>query len=100
MPLVAAKLKTAIKARLIQAFQSNFQGDQGENKTAMESWEKMATSISEIAEDIVLTLQTDAEILPGIPVTINPGIPTAGSPASQVTVGPGIGVTTAPAKIT
>ena len=100
MPFVAAKLKSAMKARLLQAFQSNFQGDQAENKTAAASLEKMATSISEIAEDIVLALQTDAEILPGIAVTINPGITTAGGPASQVTVGPGTGMTTAPAKIT
>jgi hypothetical protein len=100
MPLVAAKLKAAMKARLLQSFQSQFQGDQADNKTASASWEKMATAISEIAEDIVLALQTDAEILPGIAVTVNPGIPTAGSPASQVTVGPGTGMTTAPAKIT
>lgn len=99
MPLVAAKLKSALQTRIYNAFEKEFSNESKDNPKAKESWKKMASAISEIAEDIVAALQQDAQIAAGISIMVSPGIPTAGSPAAQVTTAPGSGVTTAPGKI-
>lgn len=99
MPLVAEKLKSKLKETLEKNLKEQFSKDSKDNEKAAEMWTKMAEAISHIATDIVSALQQDAEVAPGIQVLINPGIPTAGSPAAQVTTGPGQGTTIATGKI-
>lgn len=99
MPLVAAKLKNKMKDTLEKALKEQFAKDAKDNEKASEMWTKMAAAISEVAVDIVTAIQQDAEVAPGIQIIVNPGIPTAGSPAAQTTVGPGNGATTATGKI-
>jgi hypothetical protein len=99
MPLVAEKLKSKLKETIEKNLKEQFAKDAKDNDKAAQMWEKMATAISFIATDIVDALQQDAEVAPGIQILVNPGIPTAGSPAAQVTTGPGSGTTTATGKI-
>ena len=96
MPLVAEKLKSALKTRIYNALEKEFSKDSKDNPKAKEHWQKMASAISEIAEDIVNTLQQDAQVSAGIPIIVNPGIGTASGGA---TVTPGAGMTSSPGKI-
>jgi predicted NBD/HSP70 family sugar kinase len=99
MALVGDKLKSKMQSTLEKSLKEQFAKDSKDNPKAEEMWKKMAAAIAEIAVDIVQTIQQDAEVAAGISLTVNPGIPTAGSPAAQTTVGPGTGLTTAPGKI-
>ena len=80
-----AGLKSKMKERIYNGLKAEFGSSAGEGKDynpiADAQWMKMATAISGIAADIVMEITQNATVLPGIP--------TAGSPASQVTVGPG-----------
>lgn len=81
-----AAMKKSIKAGLERNF-SSVSSTSGYAGVSSEQWEKIADAVSDIALDIVDTLQMDAQVMPGIPVT------TAGSPSAQA------GATTAPGKI-
>lgn len=85
MAMNPAALKAKMKLTIYNGLKAQFGAavGQGANYTpvADAQWMAMAESISGIAADIVLEIQTNAQVLPGIP--------TAGSPAAQVTVAPG-----------
>jgi len=99
MPLIAAKLKSAIKTRVYNALEKEFSSDAKDNPKAKEYWKKLASAISEMAEDIVDTLQQDAQVAAGIQVVVNPGqvVATPAGPGSTST--PGTASTTSPGKI-
>lgn len=85
MPMDPAGLKAKMKDRIYNGLKAQFSPatSQGTNYTpvADEHWQKMAEAISGIAADIVLEITQNAQVAPGIP--------TAGSPASQTSVAPG-----------
>lgn len=91
MPMNPSALKSKFKTTIYNGLKSQFGGAASKgkdyNKEADEQWQKMAEAISGIAADIILELQTNAQVMPGIAVA------TAGSPAAQT------GATTAPGKI-
>jgi hypothetical protein len=76
-----AKMKQTIYNGLKDEFGSAAGKGKGYTKEADANWQKMAEAISGIAADIVMEIVQNAQVMPGIP--------TAGSPASQTTVGPG-----------
>jgi len=76
-----AKMKQTIYNGLKKEFSSSAAMGTDYTSVADAQWEKMANAISGIAADIIMEITTNAMVLPGIP--------TAGSPASQVTVAPG-----------
>jgi hypothetical protein len=81
MPMVAAKLQSAIETRIYNALSKEFEEEGKKNKEAKKAWKRQAKVISEIALDIVDFLMMDVQVAPGIP--------TAGSPAAQATTAPG-----------
>lgn len=89
MPMNGAALKDKLKNTIYNGLKSQFSGSASEGKDypkiADEQWQKMAEAISGIAIDIISEIQTNAMVVPGIPVA------TAGSPAAQTgaTTGPG-----------
>lgn len=79
MALVGPKLKKDIESAIMAALKTQFAKEGGADP---DSHKKLAAAIAEgVAITIVKALQTEAEVLPGIP--------TAGSPAAQVTTAPG-----------
>ena len=81
MPLIPAaiqvKLSAEIQSELTKAF-----GAGADAASGPDSHKKMADAIAAaVAKVIVAELQTNAQVLPGIP--------TAGSPSAQTSVGPG-----------
>lgn len=85
MAMDPAGLKSKMKERIYNGLKAQFgsvagQG-QGYSSVADEQWTKMAEAISGIAADIIMEIQQNAQVAPGIP--------TVGSPASQTTVAPG-----------
>jgi hypothetical protein len=87
MPMVDAKLQQALETRILNGFKAEFADMAKDNPDAEKFWKKQAKVIAAIAIDLVLFLQTDAQVAPGIPVV------TAGSPAAQS------GATTSPGKL-
>lgn len=81
MAMVAEKLRKAIETRIYNGLKKEFAKEAKDNPEADEAWKRQAKVIADIALDIVAFLQTDVQVAPGIP--------TAGSPASQSTVAPG-----------
>lgn len=81
MPLVPAKIKKAVEAKIMASFQREFGSLQGNNTEAASSWQKQAKIAGDIAEAIVEAILTEAEVAPGIPVA------TSGGPGA--TNGPG-----------
>lgn len=85
MAMDPAGLKSKLKERIYNGLKAQFSSSasqgQGYTPIADEHWQKMAEAISGIAADIVLEIQTNAMVMPGIP--------TAGGPSNQVTVAPG-----------
>ena len=71
MPMDPAGLKSKLKARIYNGLKAQFGGDaaQGTAYTpvADAQWQKMAEAISGIAADIVLEIQQNATVMPGIP---------------------------------
>ena len=62
----------------------------------------IAKGISDAVDRYVKGAQVDItglKMLPGTQVMVNPGIATAGSPASQTSISPGSGMTTAQANL-
>jgi hypothetical protein len=86
MPLVGPVLKQKLQARILSSLSREFKDEIAKNPGAAASHAKLAAALSDIALDIVLELQTSAQVAPGIPVA------TAGSPAAQAgaTTGPGV----------
>lgn len=101
MPMVAAKLKSALETTIYNALEKEFKEEGKKNDKAKEAWKRQAKAISEIATDIVDFLMNDAQVAPGISVVVNPGITTtpAAPGAPCVTVTPGSGQTAAPGKL-
>lgn len=85
MPMDPAGLKSKMKERIYNGLKAQFSGEAGKGSpytpVADPMWEKMAEAISGIAADIVMEIQQNAMVLPGIP--------TAGGPTNQATVAPG-----------
>lgn len=84
MPMVAAGLKAKMKSTIEAGLAKNFPDVSGTAQyggVSKEMWTKIADAISDIAADIVLEIQTNAQVLPGIP--------TAGGPTNQSTIAPG-----------
>lgn len=89
MPMNPANLQSKIKTTIYEGLKAQFndsasKGD-GYTQEADQQWQKMAEAISYIALDIVAEIQSNAMVVPGIPVA------TAGSPVAQTgaTTGPG-----------
>ena len=80
MPLVGSAMKSKFKDTIMKGLKASFGGPEAP-ADAEKSWAKLAEAISGIAMDIVDELHNNASVAPGIP--------TAGSPASQTTVAPG-----------
>ena len=78
MALVAPKIKKDLESALLAAFAREFPKEASADPS---SYKKMAAAISDAALIIVKALQTEAEIIPGIP--------TAGGSSAQATVAPG-----------
>ena len=91
MPMNGYALKTKLKQTIYEGLKAEFSesASKGDNYLAEadKQWQKMAEALSGIAVDIISEIQTNASVLPGIPVA------TAGSPAAQT------GVTTSPGSI-
>lgn len=85
MPLVPTKLKKDMEDAIKSALAREYGGVTPE---ADADHAKLAAAISDIAIPLVMALTTEAQVI------VQPGIPTAGSPASQVSVGPGTGMIT------
>jgi predicted nucleotide-binding protein (sugar kinase/HSP70/actin superfamily) len=101
MPMVAAKLQSALEKTIYNALEKEFSKEGEKNEHAKKAWKRQAKAISEIAKDIVDFLMNDAQVAPGISVVVNPGITTtpAAMGAPSVTVTPGSGQTAAPGKL-
>ena len=101
MPMVAAKLQSALEKTIYNALEKEFSKEGEKNEYAKKAWSRQAKAISEIAKDIVDFLMNDAQVAPGISVVVNPGIMTTpaalGAPCSTIT--PGSGQTAAPGKL-
>jgi uncharacterized protein (DUF362 family) len=85
MAMNPSALKSKMKTTIYNGLKAQFGSSAGKGKdyssVADENWQKMAEAISGIALDIVMEIVQNAQVMPGIP--------TAGSPASQTSVGPG-----------
>lgn len=85
MPMQPAALKSKMKETIYNGLKKQFNSDvaKGINypPEAEAMWQKLAEAISDVAADIIMEIQQNAEVLPGIP--------TVGGPAAQVTVAPG-----------
>ncbi len=101
MVMVPEKLKQALETRIYNALSKEFEEEGKTNEYAQKAWRRQAKALSEIALDIVDFLMNDAQVAPGISVTITPGIVTTpaavGIPGATVT--PGAGTTVAPGKL-
>lgn len=84
MPLIPAKVKKTVEAKVLASFQREFGSLQGSNPEAAASWQKQAAIAGDIAEAIVEVLLLEAQVAPGIPVA----------------TATGAGATTGPGKIT
>jgi hypothetical protein len=91
MALVAsemkAKFQTRIQAGLSRVFSAEVAAAKGYPPVAAADWMKLADAISDIAMDIVMEIQTNAEVIPGQSVV------TVGTPVTQT------GATITPGKI-
>ena len=85
MAMDPAGLKSKIKERVYNGLKAQFSGEAGKgsgySSIADAHWQKLAEAISGIATDIVMEIQQNGQVMPGIP--------TAGGPTNQVTVAPG-----------
>jgi len=84
MPLVGSALKAKMSERIFQGLKREFadvSATAGYSPVAEEHWKKLADAISDAALDIVTDIQTNAIVMPGIPLvagafggsTIGPG---------------------------
>lgn len=91
MPLVSSAMKAKFKDTIFQGLKREFRVElsRGEKYSpiAEEMLLKIASAVSDIAADIVSEIQSNAQVVPGIPVA------TKGSQTAQV------GTTTGPGKI-
>jgi hypothetical protein len=71
MPLVADEMKAKFKTRIFAGLSREFASDTDSRVTAQ--WQKIADAISDIAIDIVMELQTNAEVAPGQSVSTSGG---------------------------
>jgi len=80
MPLVASEMKAKFQARIHDGLARVFASDTDSQVNAQ--WMKMADAISDIAIDLVLEIQTNAQVAPGQAVstpagpgaTVSPGM--------------------------
>ena len=87
MPIVEAKIASAMEAAIMSELSSAFAGPDAPPDGA-DSNKKLAAAVAKgVAKILAQTLLADAQVSPGIPVA------TAGSPAAQT------GATTAPGKL-
>lgn len=91
MPLISSSLKAKFKDTIFQGLKREFRSElsRGEKYSPIgeEMLMKIASAVSDIAVDIVTEIQSNAQVVPGIPVA------TVGSPSAQS------GATTGPGKI-
>lgn len=79
MALAIPKIQKEMEAAITSALKTQF-AKEGEADAS--SHQKMAAAVAQgVTQVLIKALQTEAEVLPGIP--------TAGSPAAQTSVGPG-----------
>jgi hypothetical protein len=79
-PAVKAAMKAAIQAGLAREF-GDVSSTSGYAGISAQQWEKLADAISDVGLVMVLQIQANAQVAPGIP--------TAGGPTNQATVAPG-----------
>lgn len=102
MPMVPDVVAETVKGKIKSMLSQKFSDQKKDNPDASKSWEAIAEVAAETAKIIIETIQRDAQVMPGISITVNPGIATtpAAPGAPCVTVTPGAGVTASPGKIT
>jgi len=79
MPLVASEMKAKFQTRIHAGLARVFSSDHDSQVDAQ--WMKMADAISDIALDLVMEIQTNAEVVPGQAVA------TSGGPGATVAPG-------------
>lgn len=79
MPLVAAIIQKEMESSIMSALSAEFAN---EASADVSSHKRIASAVAKgVTTTLIKALQTQAQVLPGIP--------TAGSPASQISVGSG-----------
>ena len=72
-PAVKAAMKTAIMAGLAREFGA-VSSTNGYAGISAEQWEKLADAISDVGLVVVLQIQQNAMVLPGIPTPVGPTV--------------------------
>lgn len=76
MGLSSSGMKSKFKKRIYNGLKREFSGaaakGAGFPDVADEFWEKLASAVADIAEDLVDELQSNAQVAPGIP--LGPGV--------------------------
>ena len=84
MALNAASMKAAFQIRIMNGLQRVYSSEVNQGSgyagISQQQWAMLADAISDIAIDLVLQMQTEAEVLPGQSVVTNTGAGSTVSP--------------------